>query len=135
MLKKEKSIDLIVNEWRKIEKPFYKYTASQTLLNATIIVYANGGNFQSATEDAATNLPFFASTNLVYAKCVDTITKKLGKYGRLGANIFSLIITGGFYTYATLTNDNDPTIPSTIAGILGLYLTNQQVTDIENKKI
>lgn len=126
-----KTIDSIIEEWGKIKKPFYKYTTAQTLLNDTIIAIDNGGNILSATEDAAKNLPFFATINLVYAKGVDYITRKLGRYGRLGANIFSLSVTGGFYLYAALTNDNDPTIPSAIAGTIGIYFTNQQVTDIQ----
>lgn len=121
------------DEWKNIGRPFINYTAAQTAFNATAITASNGGDLYSGAEDSVINLPFFAGVNLGYAKCVDTITRKMGKYGRLGANAFSLGVSGAFYTYALLTNDNDPTIPALLAGAIGLTLTNKQVNQIQRE--
>lgn len=126
------TLDALVEEWHNLREPFMKYTAAQTVLNFTVIACQTEGNMATAAEDALKNMPFIAATNLGYAKCVDYITRKLGKHGRLGANMFSLAVTGAFYAYAAMTNDSDPTIPSTVAGIIGLYLTNSQVSQIQS---
>ena len=130
MTKKKKTLEILASEWNALGRPFIRYTAAQTGLNGAIIACQTGCDIGTATQDAMTNLPFFAFVNLGYAKGVDYITRKLCRYGRLGANAFSLAVTGAFYTYAALTNDADPTIPSAIVGTIGLYLTNKQINEI-----
>ncbi|PIN75030.1 hypothetical protein COV18_04700 [Candidatus Woesearchaeota archaeon CG10_big_fil_rev_8_21_14_0_10_37_12] len=120
-----------MNEWNNIKCSFVRYTSAQTALNFALIT-AQTKDVSAGLEDAIKNVPFFAVTNLIYAKGVDYITKSSGKYGRLNANLFSLTVTGLFYTYALLTNDSDPTLPSMIAGSIGIYLTNKQVTEIKS---
>jgi hypothetical protein len=128
----KKTLEKISEEWNTLKVPFIRYTLAQTALNGAVIASQTNGDFAAAGEDAVTNLPFFAVVNLGYAKCVDYITRKLGKYGRLGANSFSLGVTGAFYTYALMTNDTDPTIPSAVAGTIGIVLTNKQVSEIQS---
>lgn len=132
-MKIKKTLEIISEEWNTLKAPFIRYTLAQTALNGAVIAASQTkGDFAAAGEDALTNLPFFAVVNLGYAKSVDYITKKLGRYGRLGANAFSVGVTGVFYTYALMTNDTDPTIPSAVAGTIGIVLTNKQVSEIQS---
>jgi hypothetical protein len=126
-------IERVREEWCKIGRPFVNYTAAQTVFNAAAISVSNGWDVYSGMEDAGRNLPFIAGVNLVYAKCVDSIARGLGKYGRLGANLFSMGVTGAFYGYGLLTNDNDPAVPTVLAGAIGLVLTNRQVSGIRQE--
>ena len=124
------SIDNIRKEWRQLKGPWARYTAAHTALNGTVIA-AETGSVLTGLEDALTNAPYFGAINLFYAKTVDWLVRNT-RLGRLNCNLFSLSVSGGFYLYALATNDSDPTVPSAVAGTLGLYLTNKHVTEAQD---
>ncbi|MCK5026686.1 MAG: hypothetical protein KAS15_08880 [Nanoarchaeota archaeon] len=133
-MKTKNTLEKLIGDWNILKDSFIRYTLAQTTLNGAVILSQTRGDFVAAGEDAFTNLPFFAVVNLGYAKGVDYMTRKLGKYGRIGANAFSLGVTGAFYTYALMTNDTDPAIPSAVAGAIGIVLTNKQVNEIRSQQ-
>ena len=124
-------VSYIAGQWDTLKYAWIRYTAAQTALNAIVITANTRGDVLAGLEDSMTNLPFFGIVNLGYAKCVDLITHKLGRFGRVGANGFSVSVSTAFYGYARMTNDTDPLIPAIVAGIVGIVLTNRQVTEIQ----
>ncbi len=70
---------------------------------------------------------------LAMQKALINITRRLGKYGRLGASAFSVAVTLAFYGWGRLTNETDPLIPASLMGAVALYLTNRQVSQIQNQ--
>lgn len=125
-------LETIVNEARTLWKPWLAYTVGQTLANGTIIGVKEG-DAEVGAADAMRNIPFQAVCNVFYAKGVDYITRRLGKYGRLGASAFSVVVTLAFYGWGRLTNETDPLVPASIMGAVGLYLTNRQVSQIQSQ--
>lgn len=81
----------------------------------------------AAAETTIDNLPFFVLVNIAYAKAVDMATTK----GRVWANVLCLGVNAGFAAYAYYTSDNDPALQVTATTIVGLYLTNKQVSDTQ----
>ena len=119
-------------EWENLRRPWTRYTAAQTGLNGAIIA-VNTGSVMTGAGDALRNLPFIGAVNLFYAKTVDYLVRHTGKHGRLAGNLFSLGVSAAFYAYAHATNDSNPDVPCAIAGVIGLYLTNRQVSDIKGE--
>jgi hypothetical protein len=114
-------------------KPWARYTGTQTALNGIIIATENA-DMLTGLEDAVTNLPFLGGVNIFYTRTVDWIIEHMSR-PRLASNAFSLLVSAGFYSYALATNDSDPTLPSSVAAGIGLYLTNKHVTErIENER-
>ena len=85
---------------------------------------------ETAAKTSLSNLPFFALVNTFYAKGIDVVAKR---FGRLGANILCLGVNAGFAGYAYMFGDNDPSYQALATTAVGLYLTNNQVTDIQQK--
>lgn len=114
-------------------KPFIRYTSGQTLLNCAMNYFSNGNNLEDAIQDAGKNLLFFSLVNGVYTSIVNYLVNKFPDNRWLVTNAFSLSVSGAFYVYALITNDNDPLVPSLATGITGLVLTNIHVSDLEKE--
>lgn len=125
-------LETLANEARTLWKPWLVYTVGQTIANGTIIGVKEG-NAEVGAMDAMRNIPFQAVCNVFYAKGVDYITRRLGKYGRLGASAFSVAVTLAFDGWGRLTNETDPLIPASLSGVVALYLTNRQVSQIQSQ--
>ncbi|NQU97966.1 hypothetical protein HQ533_00725 [Candidatus Woesearchaeota archaeon] len=111
----------------KLKYPAIYASSFATLTGITESV-TTGGNLETAVDTAITNLPFFSIVNLGYGLAVEYTTKKIG---RVGANILCLGVNAAFGGYAYITGDSDPTYQTLASTIVGLYLTNRQVTSLQ----
>ena len=92
-------------------------------------------SLETMTKTTVENLPFFAIVNTCYAKGIDLMTER---FGRIGANLLCLAVNAGFAGYTYFCGDKDPSYQALVTTAVGLYLTNNQVNDIQriiDKKI